>query len=364
MYTVSRGNLMNDKTEKEKGLTRSKQTLTSLGDIIIQGGTVAAGAPELGILYKLIKTLVGHARAYYNDRRNDRIEDFHEKVLLGVPQDQREEFLKAEFSVEDYYSILEKAVQDEEDRKVEIYAKLFRCLIMGLIRDDYKLHLIKASRELNFSDFEFMRQLYINDKHEFIRPGNRLSQISDLTSPVNPMRAYSVQTLIRLGFLNERETHKPPWPNDLLKSFVELLYDKDSLTAESLGKKVKTAQSELLKVFFAYDNIDDEACKVLGNIIDRLHDLYIKAILASPTKKSFPLALAPMIAVCVGPKGSPIDNLMTFTNLEKKTVVQILLRGADRENLPLKNAATFDLAVNDNGEKERLIKFVAERFGH
>src|SRR5437867_939136 len=147
-----------DNADKEKSLTRSKRTLTSLGDIIVQGGAVGAGAPELGIVYKLIKTLVAHARAYYNDRRNDRIEDFHEKVLEGVPEDQRAEFLKAEFSVEDYYSILEKAVQDEENSKVEIYAKLFRCLIMGLIPDDYKLHLIKASRELNYSDFEFMRK--------------------------------------------------------------------------------------------------------------------------------------------------------------------------------------------------------------
>jgi len=363
MHNLFHG-LQGQDTSKEQNLTKSKRALTSLGEIAIQGGAIAAGVPGVGIAYKTIKILVEYARAYYNDRRNDRIKDFHEKVLSGVPDDQREEFLAAEFSVEDYYALLEKAVQDEEDSKVEIYAKLFRCLILGLIPDDYKLHVVKTARELNFSDFEFMRKLYINDKYEFIGPGNKLSQISNLTSSANPLRSYSVQTLIRLGFLNERQTNRPPWPNDLLKILVELLYDKESLTAESLGAKVKTADSEHLKVFFAYSDLPDESAKILGDLADRLHGLYIKSVIALPNKKSFPLTLAPMIAVCVSPKCSPIDNLRAFTNLEKKTVVQLLMPGARKEDLPFKEATTFDLGATGLGEKERFIKFVADKFGN
>lgn len=347
---------------KGQNLAKGKRALTSFGEIVIQGGATAAGIPGAGIAYKAIKILVEYARAYYNERRNDRIEEFHNKVFAGVSEDQQEEFLKAEFSIQDYYALLEKAVQDEEESKVEIYAKLFRCLILGLVPNDYKLHIIKATRDLNFADFELMRQLYINDKYEFVGPGNKLSQISNLTSPINPLRAYSIQTLLRLGFLNERETHKPPWPNDLLKLFVELLYEKEALTAESLGAKVKTADTERLRVFFAYSELNNESSKLLCSLADRLHNLYIKSVIALPNKKSFPLTVAPMVVVCIGPNGSPIDDLRAFASLERKIVVQLLMPGANKEAVPLKDTATFDLKIT--GEHERFVKFVADKFGN
>jgi hypothetical protein len=354
---------MDDKGNKDKSLDRNKRTLISLGDVLIQGGAAAAGTPALGAVYKLIRVLASHVKAYYNDRRDERIVDFHEQVLEGVPVDQQEDFLKAEFSVEDYYSILEKAVQDEESSKVAIYAKLFRCLILDLIPKDYKLHLLKTSRELNYSDFELMRQLYINDKYEFRAPGNKLSQITNLTKPADPLKAYAVQKLIRLGFLNEREQYKPPWPNDLLKLTVDLLYDKDSLTPEALGQKAKPAEFELLRVFVACNDLEGPNTGVLLEINNRLNNSYIKTIVGNPTRKSFPLTIVPMIALCVGTKGSPLDNLRAFTNLDKKTVVQVLLPGATHTSLPLTNAETFDLSNGGGAELERFVNFVLERFG-
>jgi hypothetical protein len=150
----------------------------------------------------------------------------------------------------------------------------------------------------------------------------------------------------------------------LLKLLVELLYDNESLTAESVGAKAKTADTERLKVFFAYSHLDDESSKVLGTLAGRLHNLYIKSVIALPNKKSFALTLTPMVVLCIGPNGSPIDKLRTFTNLEKKVVVQLMLPGANKVDLPLKEAATFDLGATGEGERERFIKFVAERFGN
>ena len=136
-----------------------------------------------------------------------------------------------EFFIEDYYSILNHILQDEEDAKIQIYAKIFKGIILDLIPLEYKIHIIKSARELKFSDFELMRRLYINDKYEFKVPGNRTKQIKQLTNTNDPMESHSIQSLIRLGFLLDKDGNDPPWPSKLLKMLVELLYDEKELKA-------------------------------------------------------------------------------------------------------------------------------------
>ena len=286
------------------------------------------------------------------------IENFHQQLILGIPVEAQKEFLKTKFSIQDYYSLLTYVVEDEEEEKTEIYAKLFQGLILNLIPPEIRLHLIKSVRELKYSDFDFMRKLYINEKYEFKAPGNKINQIKSLTISSDPLACYSIQTLIRLGFLYGADGAKPPWPTNLLKSLVEFLYDEDNLTPESLGQKAKTYETERLKIFFACD-APDISSSLLPKIGDCLVKNDIKYVIANPIRKSMPLIISPIIAICVGLKGSPINNLRKSIDLDRKTLIQILLPDAKKENLPLKDKEVFDFTQqNIQTEIDRLIKFI------
>jgi len=345
-------------TEKEKSISRTKKSAISLADILAKEG-VSIIVPGGGLAYELGKLLWNHTKTWYRDRTEARLEEFHERLLEGIPKESQEEFLKNEFSPEEYYSILNHVLQDEEDKKVGVYSRIFQGLQLNLIPDEYRLHLIKCSRELKCSDFELIRQLYINEKYEFKAPGNRINQINSITISNDPIKAHSIQTLIRWGFLSTTDTKKPPWPTKLLKFFVEFLYDEENLTAESLGKQAKTAETEKMRVFIACDALGDgQNTKILLNISNSLFKVDIKNVIANPIRKSLPLIISPIIAICLTSKGSPFENIKKCVNIEKKSLIQILLPGAKRSDLPIKDAPTFDFTSENQNEVKKFVEFV------
>ena len=107
-----------------KSLDRSLVSALSLADVVLEEGVKIIPGGELG--YKLTKILGKHARQYLIDRREERFAKFHEQILVGIPPESQEDFLKAKFSMEDYSAILTHIVQDEENAKVDLYAKLFK----------------------------------------------------------------------------------------------------------------------------------------------------------------------------------------------------------------------------------------------
>ena len=352
------------KNEKEKSIVRTKKTTISLTDIVLKEGAtiiIPYGAPA----YELIKLLLKHAKDWYSERRSRRIEEFHEQLLDGISEECQEELFKNEFSIEEYYSILNHVVQDEEDSKNKIYSKLFQALQLNLIPAEYRLHLIKSSRELKYADFDLIRQLYINEKYEFIAPGNKPIQIQSITISDDPIRAHSIQTLIRWGFLSTAETnrppYKPPWPTQLLKITAELLYDEYDLTDESIGKKAKTAETEKIKIYIACDTLgDNKISPILFKISNYFLQADIKNVIANPMRKSFPLTLSPIIAICRTSKGSPLENIKKHVDLKHKKLIQVILPGGKQESSQMPAIPVFDFTSANEEEYRRLIEFVKQ----
>lgn len=214
---------------EERSIARSKQSAAKLADFLAEEATglVPGGAS----IYKVGKLLVGHAREFYSDRREKRLEDFHRKILGEGDKNYWDDIKDKEFSFDVYYSLLNFVIQDEEEQKIDFYAKLFRLILLGKIPEKYRTHIIRSARELKFSDLELLRQLYINEKYEFVGPGHKLSQIAALTQADSPLKLYSIQTLIRFGYLSDRKETKPAWPTKLLTLLVESIFDESELKA-------------------------------------------------------------------------------------------------------------------------------------
>jgi hypothetical protein len=100
------------------------------------------------------------------------------------------------------------SAQDEENAKVDLYARLFQALVSGIISFEYKIHFIKATRELRKFDFDTMRQMYIYDTYELMGFADRSAQLSSLINPTDPLTTVSIDNLTRLGFLWRR--NDPP----------------------------------------------------------------------------------------------------------------------------------------------------------
>ena len=137
------------------------------------------------------------------------------------------------FQINELYSFINFVVQDEEEQKIDFYARLFQLFILGKFETKYRTHILRSSRELKHGDMKLMRKIYLSEKLEFSRttgPGMALSQVSALTQPNDsPIKMYSIQTLLRFGYLKEKTKAKPPWPTKLLHLLVENYYSAEEL---------------------------------------------------------------------------------------------------------------------------------------
>jgi len=329
---------MQDDPSETKSLERSLKTTLSLGDVLIEEGVKIVPGGELA--YKLVKVLGQHARQFYQERTERRLEDFHGKILTGIPQQSQEDFLRRQFSLDDYYSILHRLVQDEENEKIGIYAKLFQSLVLQALPPDWKTTILKAARELSFSDFDLMRRIYVSDKFDLIGCSNKRSQIERFTKTNDPTMSASIENLIRLGFLSRQD---PPMPTRTLRSSAEAVYDASQLTPESIGGKVQTIASERDTIIFVCDPLGDMNyfARITALRDALLREDILSRIAAPITAIGGYLTI---VGVCIGTSGSTIENVKQFVSLDHKIVVQIILPGGEGQNIPIDNASVFNLS--------------------
>lgn len=345
--------------DRRKSIQRSFESVKSLADLLADKGlsTVTGGMP----IYKVAKILITHARKYYAERTRRRFEKFHEELLEGIPREAQVEFLASKFSVEEYYSLLNHVVQDEEDKKVRSYAKLFQGLILRALAPEFRLHLIKAARELKQSEFDLIRLIYIHSKYELIGWHSTSDQIEAVTKTDKPIVAASLENLIRLGFLSGKG--QSPKPTELLELAAEMVFEDGELTPESIERKRKTVASEYSTVLFAYDGLDErDNVQILISLSHMLFNENIRNSIANPIRPLRRLAPIAVVALCLGSKGGPVENVRKFVGFDEKLVVALLLPGADRNRLPIEGVPNFDFTGEKDAQTEgtRLLELVKE----
>lgn len=62
--------------DKDKSIVRAKKSTKTIADLLIREGMDLI-IPKGGFIYDASKALVNHGKSYFNDRTENRIEDFH-----------------------------------------------------------------------------------------------------------------------------------------------------------------------------------------------------------------------------------------------------------------------------------------------
>jgi hypothetical protein len=238
------GKRQNDKANKS--LERRKKTATSLMKLF--GKEACNVLPGGSFLFEIGDAFIEHVWHFQKDRKKSRIEDFHKTLFKGVPEKDYESLLSEEFSIEDYYTLLSNAIQDDEDAKTKFYSNMFKALMKNQIPAEYKLHFIKAVRELSCRDIEKMQEIYIYSKNEIKHGGYAWGASNSLKA--DPIENISNQALERLGFIemkrpseeydfknNGPKELKYPFETELTPPLIEILFSPEELTPKSIGKE-------------------------------------------------------------------------------------------------------------------------------
>jgi len=216
-----------------KSLERSKKTFITISKIFAKAACSIVGQ---GLTFDAFITLTEHLRQLYKDRTEKRIHEFHQH-LLGeeICEIKQHEFLDKPIELEDYNSLLSSAIQDDEDKKVQLYANLLRGLASGKIPSEVKRYIIKAAKAITFEEAELIRKFYIYKKFAVIPETGPTMHASSLLKSKNFMEQIMIQNLVRLGILLETSPEHFE-PTQLMSFAVEGFYEKETLEPSAINK--------------------------------------------------------------------------------------------------------------------------------
>lgn len=218
---------------REKSIVRSKKSAVTIADLLAKEGATAI-IPGGGLIYDVAKALISHGKNYFSDRTENRMEDFHKALLIGKgSEDDLLKFIKKEFDLDDYYAVLSSCVQDIENEKVAIYSQLLHGLIEKELDSKIRRHFIKSCKELTYSELCFLKDLYINSKHDMMTVGGTRQQVKDMLNVGGPLRRLTIDKLSFSGFL-EKDGNSI---TTMAETFISTIFPSESLSPEALGRK-------------------------------------------------------------------------------------------------------------------------------
>lgn len=221
--------------DKSKSLERSKRTFFTMAKVLAKEGC-AAIVPGGGIAFGAVEALVKHAKQFYKDRTETRLYEFHQHLLVDeITEDEQNEFMQKPILLEDYYSLLSAAIQDDEDNKVRLYANLLRNLSNGTIPFGNRVHILKVAKTMTFEEAELIRKFYIYDKYDIMPEKGSSVDASSMFNSTTLKDQIMVQNLKGFGVISEISTGKFK-PTQLLNIAVEGLYEPGSLKPNSIGE--------------------------------------------------------------------------------------------------------------------------------
>jgi hypothetical protein len=317
---------MPENPSSDRSIDRALKSTLAMADVLVEEGVKIVPGGELG--YKLAKVLGRHAKNFILGRTEHRLEEFHTLLLNGIPVESQDSFLKTDFSIEDYSSILLHVTQDEEDAKVAFYAKMLQGLILLQIPAREKTHIIKAARNLTVWEFEKMRAMYIRDKYELIGCYGKKGQLKSVSMAHDSLDASSLEKLISLGFLTREEDFLRP--TALLRTIVEISFAPERLTPASEGYKEKTLASVNTVLLIASDELLDPNLRRLEERL-RAEDIGNQTIRVDrPLPKQLEMGIL-AFGVCITSKGTLMENVKNFIPVGDRPLFQIKLSGAAAE---------------------------------
>ncbi|MEZ9297676.1 hypothetical protein AB4168_04140 [Vibrio splendidus] len=245
---------------KEKSLTRSKKTGSSLADILLKEG-VNTLLPGSSLVYEVGKLAVQHGKQYFTDRTEQRLYDFHIGIIQDETADEAnlESILKKSFDLDEYHAVLNACVQDIENEKTEIYSDLMKSLMVKGIATRYRRFFITVTKQLTFVEIELIRNLYINANYDMMTVGGTSQQVTSMLSSQDIMTDITIRTLVSYGLVTDDRKGM----TNLGKLYAEALFEQNKLTPDSINRQEYTNINIAILNYMISDKTHDQVSRHL-----------------------------------------------------------------------------------------------------
>lgn len=149
--------LANYQNQEEEKL--DDKTIDEFKEILQDG--IADLVPGMGTANKLYKLIKNYQIRQKEILEQERMNIFHNNLIANnLTTAEAEKALSSSDHQKDYLAILNYVLEEDEEEKIQYYAKLYRYLVLKILFPDFKKKLIKIFKELSRSDFEVLENIY------------------------------------------------------------------------------------------------------------------------------------------------------------------------------------------------------------
>ncbi|MGF1727204.1 hypothetical protein [Photobacterium nomapromontoriensis] len=223
------------------------QSLAANGSKVMLKQIITNLAPGAPMIWDVIEALLGYGQRYYNDRKEQRLEEFHKRLVntcLKGDKKNIEEFLEQELDLNDYHALLNACVSDIENEKTELYANLMAALISYNYSPQISRHFILSMNQLSYHDLDFIRRLYIYAQFDVMSHRGQARPQSLLKSQ-EPLTKVLIAKLDAMAFLDE--AHRGL--SSLGERFAKAIFTDTGLTAEAIGERTWLHKSCMIATY-------------------------------------------------------------------------------------------------------------------
>lgn len=182
---------------------------------------VPVAGPGLAIIYEVFKILMDRAAERKNQGTQKRISAF-QQVLLS---EENEPISFDDIDINDFTSLVEAMIRDEEDEKADYYSRMFVSITSSGVGRIEKLELLKTIKHLTSHDIEYLRKMYIAQNFN-LKGSIPTDKLSD---------EYSFPRLKSMSLIEDDINKRALRKTGVI--FLRFIYSDDELSPNAIGMR-------------------------------------------------------------------------------------------------------------------------------
>ena len=217
--------------------------------------------------FKVVEKLTMGGIDYFDNKKNEIMDNLFTELFQGLIDEDiisyENEYIKP--TREYCYKLLNAALIDEEKEKAIYYSRLYKYILNNQsIVKSKKLNLLKTLKGLSFEAIQLLPNFYVYQNYPTYNFTSLTEYINDLIE--DPDQSYNLNILSQFGILKQVQLHGSYTfeHTSLFDEFINILFEKNELTPESLNIKVRVKQ-----ILYLADNITGGDVKYIESIISK-----------------------------------------------------------------------------------------------
>lgn len=234
-------------------MAKLPELFSDLSSAMIEGISALSSSVIQGIMEK--------GKTHFEEKRQTQFLDFYRSLLSGTATKEKIEYEQMfQKTEEQYYALLNAAIEDEEREKASIYANIYRSILDEKIPQTKYRRLIRLAKELPYSAIEILAKIHIYQSYH-----TKGKDLNRYIKEIEQDYGYELNILTQNDIISSSSTldNAIDIKKDFFQQIITVFFKEEDLLPQKYGIGIYSSStmifadsnSELSKEFSFLENL-------------------------------------------------------------------------------------------------------------